>query len=105
MGFGNMLAIVGFMVTATSGVPDEEQGLATGLAMMTQQVGITMGIPIMSALATARMAGLGASGPGVVLSGVGFAILINSAVVLAGTLLAGTLLPTRRTPTTDTPTP
>ncbi|MCC5581526.1 MFS transporter, partial [Microtetraspora sp. AC03309] len=97
-GVGNMLAIVGFMVTATSGVPDEEQGLATGLATMTQQVGITMGIPIMSALATARMAGLGASGPGVVLSGVGFAILINSAVVLAGTLLAGTLLPTRRTP-------
>ena len=34
-GVGNMLMIVGFMVTATSGLPDEEQGRATGLATMT----------------------------------------------------------------------
>ena len=39
--------------TATSGLPDGEQGLATGLTTMSQQVGITMGIPIMSAIATA----------------------------------------------------
>lgn len=31
-GIGSMLVIVGFMVTAASGLPDEEQGLATGLA-------------------------------------------------------------------------
>ncbi|MEV7908603.1 MFS transporter, partial [Streptomyces anulatus] len=42
-GVGNMVAIVAFMITATGGLPDEEQGLATGLATMTQQVGITMG--------------------------------------------------------------
>ncbi|MEV4246165.1 MFS transporter [Streptosporangium canum] len=40
-GVGNMLAIVGFMVAATSGLADSEQGLATGLATMTQQIGIT----------------------------------------------------------------
>ncbi|OEV22238.1 hypothetical protein AN219_27115, partial [Streptomyces nanshensis] len=49
-GVGNMLVIVGFMVTATSGLPDAEQGLATGLASMSQQVGITMGTPVMSAV-------------------------------------------------------
>ncbi|WP_051781931.1 hypothetical protein [Streptomyces sp. NRRL S-515] len=49
-GVGNMLVIVGFMVTATTGLPDHEQGMATGLATMTQQVGITMGTPIMSAV-------------------------------------------------------
>jgi len=53
------MAIVGLMVTATSGLPDDKQGLATGWATMSQQVGITMGIPIMSAIATARIHSLG----------------------------------------------
>lgn len=95
-GIGNMLMIVGFMVTATSGLPDDEQGLATGLATMTQQVGITMGIPVMSAIATARMSALGDAGPDGVLSGVSLAILVNSALVLAGALLAGAFLGPRR---------
>ncbi|WP_233415739.1 MFS transporter [Streptomyces sp. N35] len=93
-GVGNMLVIVGFMVTATSGLPDEEQGLATGLATMTQQVGITLGIPVMSALATARMGG--ASGSAAVLDGVTFAILVNSLLVLAGSVLAALFLRERR---------
>ncbi|MFE7576404.1 MFS transporter [Streptomyces sp. NPDC057521] len=95
-GIGNMLMIVGFMVTATSGLPDEEQGLATGLATMTQQVGITLGIPVMSAVATARMTVLGDTGPDGVLSGVSVAVLVNSALVLGGAVLAGTFLRTRR---------
>ncbi|NGO76493.1 MFS transporter [Streptomyces sp. YC504] len=93
-GVGNMLVIVGFMVTATSGLPDEEQGLATGLATMTQQVGIALGIPVMSALATARMGG--ASGSDAVLDGVTFAILVNSLLVLAGSVLAALFLRERR---------
>ncbi|MFJ8884294.1 MFS transporter [Streptomyces sp. NPDC102402] len=89
-GVGNMLMIVGFMVTATSGLPDEEQGLATGLATMTQQVGITLGIPVMSAVVTARSGT--DTGPGAVLSGVSAAVLVNAALVLAGALLAGAFL-------------
>ncbi|MEU6663181.1 MFS transporter [Streptomyces sp. NPDC046821] len=86
-GVGNMLMIVGFMVTATSGLPDEEQGLATGLATMTQQVGIAMGIPVMSAVVTARIGD--AAGPGAVLTGVSTAVLVNSLLVAAGSVLAG----------------
>ncbi|MFF1354168.1 MFS transporter [Streptomyces sp. NPDC058297] len=93
-GVGNMLVIVGFMVTATSGLPDEEQGLATGLATMTQQVGITLGIPVMSAIATARMGG--ATGPHAVLSGVSTAVLVNSLLVAAGSVLAALFLAPRR---------
>ncbi|MEV6262878.1 MFS transporter [Streptomyces sp. NPDC051784] len=89
-GVGNMLMIVGFMVTATSGLPDEEQGLATGLATMTQQVGITLGIPVMSAVVTART-GL-ETGAGAMLSGISAAVLVNSALVLAGAVLAGVFL-------------
>lgn len=86
-GVGNMVAIVAFMVTATSGLPDDEQGLATGLATMTQQVGITMGIPVMSAVVTART---------VLLDGISLAVAVNVALVLAGAVLAGVFLRVRR---------
>ncbi|WP_328672381.1 MFS transporter [Streptomyces sp. NBC_00328] len=88
-GVGNMLVIVGFMVTATSGLADHEQGLATGLATMTQQIGITMGTPIMSAIATAAMTGTGASA---VLGGLKTAIAVNAAIVLFGALTSALFL-------------
>jgi EmrB/QacA subfamily drug resistance transporter len=84
-GVGNMLVIVGFMITATTGLPDHEQGLATGLATMTQQVGITMGTPIMSAIATAAITGAGAAG---ILGGLKVAVGVNAAIVLVGVLAA-----------------
>ncbi|WP_225825947.1 MFS transporter [Streptomyces naphthomycinicus] len=88
-GVGNMLVIVGFMVTATSGLADREQGLATGLATMTQQIGITMGTPVMSAVATAAMTG---SGTLAVLGGLKTAIALNAVLVLLGTLAGGLFL-------------
>lgn len=88
-GVGNMLVIVGFMVTATSGLADHEQGLATGLATMTQQIGITMGTPIMSAIATAAMTGTGASA---ILGGLKTAIAVNAALVVLGALTSAAFL-------------
>ncbi|MFI0354314.1 MFS transporter [Actinomadura sp. 9N407] len=82
-GFGNLVAIVAFMGIATSGLPDGEQGLATGLATMTQQVAITLGIPIMSAVATAR---------GDVLAGIHTATLVNAGLVVLGAIVVGTFL-------------
>jgi predicted MFS family arabinose efflux permease len=79
-GVANLVAIVGFMVTATSGLPDGEQGLATGLATMSQQVGITLGIPVMSAIATARAG---------VLDGVTLAIAADAALCFAAALALG----------------
>jgi MFS family permease len=81
-GVGNMVAIVGFMVTATTGLPDTDQGLATALATMTQQIGITLGIPVLSAVVTA-FAGAG------LLPGIRVAVAVNvAAVALAAVLLA-----------------
>ncbi len=94
-GVANLVAIVGFMVTATSGLPDGEQGLATGLATMSQQVGITMGIPIMSAIVTARTHSLGMQTPGTVLSGVAVAIAVNAVLCLVTALAVGLFLRTR----------
>jgi EmrB/QacA subfamily drug resistance transporter len=91
-GIANLIAIVGFMVTATTGLPNEEQGLATGLATMSQQVGITMGIPIMSAIATARVTSLGGENPSTVLSGVTTAIWVNTALCLVAAALVAVFL-------------
>ncbi|MFI8961204.1 MFS transporter [Streptomyces sp. NPDC053493] len=82
-GIGNMLAIVGFMVTATSGLPDAEQGMATGIATMTQQVGITLGTPVMSAVVVTSAA---------LPDGIGRAVLVNAAVVLLGALASALFL-------------
>lgn len=57
--FGHVTAIVAFMVTATSGLPDSEQGLATGLSTLTQQIGITIGVPIFGAVAATQASLLG----------------------------------------------
>ncbi|QYC39004.1 putative MFS-type transporter EfpA [Nonomuraea coxensis DSM 45129] len=89
-GVGNMLVIVGFMVTATTGLPDHQQGLATGLASMSQQVGITMGTPIMSAIVTAVTGG--AVSAGAIRHGVVVAVAVNAALVLLGVLVAAVFL-------------
>jgi EmrB/QacA subfamily drug resistance transporter len=86
-GIANLVAIVGFMVTATSGRPDDEQGLATGLATMSQQLGITLGTPIMSAVAT------GVAHDHGVLIGLRAATGIDAAICLAAAVLAAVLLP------------
>ncbi len=93
-GIANLVAIVAFMVTATSGLPDEEQGLATGLATMSQQIGITLGIPIMSAIATARIHSLGGPSPHTVLRGVGLALTVNAAACVAAAVLLAVVLRT-----------
>jgi MFS family permease len=60
--FGHLAAIVSYGVTATSGLDDTEQGLATGLVTTSQQVGLTVGIPLLSAVASARSDALTAAG-------------------------------------------
>ncbi|WGL53378.1 MFS transporter [Nocardioides sp. BP30] len=77
---GHVTAIVAFMVSATSGLPDREQGLATGLATMTQQVAMALGVPLLSAVAIA-------AGGVDSLAALRVAIGLDAAVVLAGALL------------------
>jgi len=90
-GVANLVVIVAFMVTATSGLPESEQGLATGLTTMSQQIGITMGIPIMSAVVTAQISGHG-DGPSAVLGAVTTAIAVNAALCLAAALVVAVFL-------------
>ncbi|MGW1339811.1 MFS transporter [Kribbella sp. NPDC002412] len=52
--YGHVAAIVAYTVTGTSGVADEEQGLASGLTSMTQEVGGTVGTPVLAAIAATQ---------------------------------------------------
>jgi MFS family permease len=85
--FGHVTSIVAFMVTGTSGLPDEEQGLATGLTSMTQQVGITIGIPIMASVAATQS---------VELTGIHLALSVIVAVTLISVVLIWSGLRPRR---------
>jgi len=71
--FVHVTCIVAYMVIGTSGLPNEEQGLATGLTSMTQQVALTVGAPIMIAIAATQ------SGE---LTGMRLALGVNVAVTL-----------------------
>jgi MFS family permease len=71
-------AIISYGLTVTSGVPDEEQGLATGLVTSTQQVGITVGIPLLGVLATTS---------GDLMAGVHTVVGIDAAIVLGAAVL------------------
>lgn len=96
--YAHVAAIVGFMVTATSGLPDEQQGLATGITTLTQQISITIGIPIMSAIATAQIRSLsGEPVKDATLSGINLAILVNGLILVGVALLVALFLRNRRT--------
>ncbi|MHC6231100.1 MFS transporter [Arthrobacter sp. NicSoilB11] len=102
-GVANLVVIVGFMVTATTGLPEEEAGLATGLATMSQQIGITMGIPIMSAIFTSQLLAIGSADAPAVLTGVTLAVWVNAALCLATALAVALFL--RPTTTEQAPAP
>ncbi|MCX5234081.1 MFS transporter [Streptomyces prunicolor] len=80
-------AIISYGLTVTSGVPDEEQGLATGLVTSTQQVGITIGIPLLGVLATTS---------GDLMSGVHTVVGIDAAIALGAAVLVAVGLRSRR---------
>ncbi|MGW0856536.1 MFS transporter [Streptomyces sp. NPDC002690] len=68
-------AIVSYGLAVTSGVPDAEQGLATGLVTTTQQVGLTLGIPLLGVLATTQ---------GELFTGVRTVVALDAALLLVG---------------------
>ncbi|MEW2510279.1 MFS transporter [Streptomyces sp. NPDC046870] len=97
-GFGHLLAVVGYMITATSGLPDHEQGLATGLAYTGQQLGVTVGTPILATVAASGIESAGGSGPAAVLHGVqGGLLTAAAALAVAAVIAVAFLRPARST--------
>ncbi|PJN15500.1 MFS transporter [Streptomyces sp. CB02120-2] len=84
--FFSMMATLCFMVIATSSVDADEQGMATGMATQSQQVGIAIGIPLVSA-AFATVVGQGTATAAKELTGIHVAIGVAGVSQLAVGLL------------------
>ncbi|MFD8705586.1 MFS transporter [Kitasatospora sp. NPDC059648] len=86
--FGHAYSLVSYMVSATSGLPDDEQGLATGLTTMSMQIAITLGIPAISAVITARTSSLSQeSATDAMLGGLHAGVLVLTAFLLFSALV------------------
>jgi EmrB/QacA subfamily drug resistance transporter len=95
VGFGAVF--VGVTTAANAGVPADKAGLAAGLLSTSQQLGMALGLAVLSAIATARtnhLLAAHAPRPEALTSGYQRALLICSIFVLAAALIAS------RTPNT-----
>jgi MFS family permease len=90
--FGHVTAIVALTVTATSELPDSEQGLATGLVTLTQQIGPTIGVPVLSAIAATQASLLG---------GIQLALAVSVVLTVTGVAFIWTGLRSRTAVTTE----
>ncbi len=89
--FGHVTSIVAYTVTGTSGLPDRQQGLATGLTTMSMQVASTIGIPVLSAIAATQSAEL---------TGTHLALAVDVAVTFVSMILVWLALRPRGEPPT-----
>ena len=90
VGFGAVF--VGVTTAANAGVPPDKAGLAAGLLSTSQQVGMALGLAVLSAVATARTHHLlaeHAARPEALTSGYQRALLVCSIFVLVAGLIAG----------------
>lgn len=86
-GVANLVAIVGYVVASTTGIPDGQQGLATGLVTLSQQIGIALGTPVLAAI----VASGAASGAHGLLAGIRAAVLVDALACAVAAIIAGIL--------------
>jgi len=96
-GLAQVVAIVAYMVTATAALPPESQGQGTALTTMTQQVALTIGIPLLSTLAVSRTNALRHTGTALhaLVGGIRLALVVDGALLLVSTLVIALALKTR----------
>ncbi|MCR6487394.1 MFS transporter [Amycolatopsis sp. OK19-0408] len=101
LGFGHVTAVIAFNITVTSGLPNDKQGLAGGLAQTAQQLGSAVWLPVLAAVVTARTASLQGSGTTVsaTTGGLHAGLLTAGLIALFGALVATIFLRGRQTAT------
>jgi EmrB/QacA subfamily drug resistance transporter len=105
LGFGHVTAVIAFNITVTSGLPDDKQGLAGGLAQTAQQLGSAVWLPVLAAVVTARTASLASTGDTVAAttSGLHAGLLTAALIALFGAAVATIFLRGRRTAAATAP--
>ena len=82
LGMGSVF--VPLTLIATTGLEDDDQGLASGLFNTSQQVGGALGLAILSTVAASRTTHLGGSSPAALVGGFHYAFAGSALFVLAG---------------------
>jgi EmrB/QacA subfamily drug resistance transporter len=99
LGAGLGLAFVPVTIAGTSGVAPEDSGLASGLLNTTQQVGGSLGLAILSSVATSRSTSAlhtGLALPAALTHGFKGAFIVGAVLCALGAVFATALLPGRR---------
>ncbi|MDX3853050.1 MFS transporter [Streptomyces sp. AK02-01A] len=90
-GAASLVATVGFVVAATSGLWNAEQGAASGLATTSQQMGIAVGTPLLAAVFTLVLSHSGSPHDAAMSDALSIAIVINACLCVGGVILSGFL--------------
>jgi MFS family permease len=77
---------------ATTGLEDEDQGLASGLFNTSQQIGGALGLAILSTLATSKMSSAGGSPTQALVVGFHWAFAAGAVVMIAALIVMLALL-------------
>jgi len=99
LGLGFGMSFVPATIAATSGVAPEDSGLASGLLNATQEIGGSLGLAILSTVATTRIANTlhgGAALPVALTHGFTGAFTVSGLLCAASAVLALVLLPRRK---------
>ena len=88
MPLGLGLSFVALSIAATYGVPPHESGLASGILTTGQQVGVSIGLAILSSVAAATTMHATGSHPAAMLAGFHVAYFLGSAFALVASVVA-----------------
>jgi MFS family permease len=87
--FGHIIVVVVVTVAATNGVPADHKAVAGAVLNTAQQLGIALGVAVLTSLAFAVTAAQGgAENPGALVDGWRWALALSTAMVLSTILLA-----------------
>ncbi len=95
LGVGAAFAFMAVILSSTTGVPESEAGLASGLVNTSQQMGGALGLAVLAAVAAAYTAVIASPRPDAVAalnSGYHAAFLVGAGCAILGATLAATLL-------------
>ncbi|MGH3089927.1 MAG: MFS transporter [Rubrobacteraceae bacterium] len=92
LGVGPSFAFIAVILASTTGVPESEAGLASGLVNTSQQMGGALGLAVLAAVSAFTASVVGSGSAAALNSGYHTAFLVGAICLIIGVLLAAALL-------------